>query len=303
MKNHYFCIVRNRERINRVSNYIQTQVTLDWRKEVRESFTTRLSIERLASIACFSPTHFKRFFKAIISTHETPHQYIERLRMQQILRLMKTTSLSFTEIAAYVGFLNTPALNNSLRKLKDATPQELKDTLQAKPSIPYTHPINPPKIIRLSQLIFLSKHLELGYNQPDSQWDDLYEYSRLNGLLPNGEAEFWGITYDDAEFVDADFARFSICIKVNDFNQEDTPDYEKTIIEEGYYLVFTHVGPYVELDSFYDAFLPLIPDHIILRESFFLERYLYSKDSNQLLTEVLVPVSNHIADDITLLQY
>ena len=56
------------ERIHRAVDYIS------------ENLSEEISLGKLADVACFSPFHFHRIFSAMLG--ETPHNYIERLRME-----------------------------------------------------------------------------------------------------------------------------------------------------------------------------------------------------------------------------
>lgn len=74
--------------INGIIKNIREAVNMDWSR-TSISFNDTLSIKRLAEDARMSTTNFKRFFKANIDTHETVHQFISRLRIQHILKLIK----------------------------------------------------------------------------------------------------------------------------------------------------------------------------------------------------------------------
>lgn len=130
--------------INRIIDTIREAVKMDCSK-TGSSFNDAMSIKELASTARMSTTNFKRFFKANIDTHETVYQVISRLRIQHILKLIKEGK-DFDDIASMVGFANTPALNNTLRKIKNATPSELKDMLQIKDTTAYPFLICKPRI-------------------------------------------------------------------------------------------------------------------------------------------------------------
>ena len=68
-----------RNRINKVFVYID------------ENLQSKLSLEELSDIACFSPFHFHRVFKTI--TNETLNEYVTRRRIEKsALDLMHKTS-------------------------------------------------------------------------------------------------------------------------------------------------------------------------------------------------------------------
>jgi AraC family transcriptional regulator len=77
--------------IRRTLEYIQMNIGED------------LSLEKLSSVANYSPFHFQRLFLAFVG--ETPKQYIIRLRLERIAHFLKVfPSLSISELAADSGF-------------------------------------------------------------------------------------------------------------------------------------------------------------------------------------------------------
>lgn len=78
-------------RINRVQDHIEAHLH------------ETLSLERLASVACFSPFHFHRLFRAMVG--ETLARYIRRLRLEKAASmLLHQTHLPITEVALTLGF-------------------------------------------------------------------------------------------------------------------------------------------------------------------------------------------------------
>jgi AraC family transcriptional regulator len=78
-------------RINRVIDHVQSNLD------------KKFTVDGLAVIACFSPFHFHRIFKAIIG--ETLISFIQRLRIEKAARLLVSNpKKSITEIAFDVGF-------------------------------------------------------------------------------------------------------------------------------------------------------------------------------------------------------
>jgi AraC-like DNA-binding protein len=61
----------------------------------------KLSLERLATVAQMSPTHFAHLFKH--ATGWAPHQYASRCRIEHAKRLLAETDLPLIDISAQVG--------------------------------------------------------------------------------------------------------------------------------------------------------------------------------------------------------
>jgi len=80
-----------RMRINRTMNYIQVH------------YAEELSLEKLASIACFSKFHFHRLFRAMVG--ETLNDYVQRIRLDKSIRKLTTDrDKPITDIALECGF-------------------------------------------------------------------------------------------------------------------------------------------------------------------------------------------------------
>lgn len=63
---------------------------------------TPVSLEDLARVACMSPNHLLRTFKAAFG--QTPHQFLTERRIERACTLLRTTRLPITEICLAVGF-------------------------------------------------------------------------------------------------------------------------------------------------------------------------------------------------------
>ena len=97
-------------RLDRITEYIQVHLS------------NRLSLEELASVACFSHFHLCRMFK--ISTRQTLHQYVTRLRIERSQRLLLQNQLSVAEIAAAVGFGGQSQFTCAFRRFTGLPPGE-----------------------------------------------------------------------------------------------------------------------------------------------------------------------------------
>ncbi|HEX7034409.1 MAG TPA: AraC family transcriptional regulator [Pseudomonadales bacterium] len=73
-----------------------------------------ITLDELAAVACMSPYHFHRRFRALHGT--TPHQYQTRLRLAHARRLLLDTERSITEIALAVGFDSPAAFSRRFRR-------------------------------------------------------------------------------------------------------------------------------------------------------------------------------------------
>ena len=100
--------------IETVLHYINMQIRHDWSLEPDEAFNESISIDMLSRVACLSRRNFQLVFKSV--TKETPRQYINRVRLESGLQLLKVKRYSQKEIAERTGWTNDTAFYNAFRK-------------------------------------------------------------------------------------------------------------------------------------------------------------------------------------------
>ena len=106
-------------RINRVLDYVQDNLSGD------------LSLRTLAKIACFSPYHFHRIFRAL--TGETVGQLVRRMRLERAARhLAWTHDRSIIEVALDAGFQSPAAFTRAFRDRFGMSPTEWRTSEQSK---------------------------------------------------------------------------------------------------------------------------------------------------------------------------
>jgi len=106
------------KRLTRVTEFINASV--------ERAFT----VNELASVACMSPAHFSRSFKAATGT--APHEYVSRQRLDLAKRLLLTSDRLLVDIAYTTGFSSQANFNRAFRKAVGTTPsayraQKLRD--------------------------------------------------------------------------------------------------------------------------------------------------------------------------------
>lgn len=79
-----------------------------------------LDVAALAAVACLSPNHFIRRFRATFG--ETPHQYLYRRRIERAATLLRSTERPVTEIAREVGYESLGTFTRTFRRLTGHTP-------------------------------------------------------------------------------------------------------------------------------------------------------------------------------------
>jgi AraC family transcriptional regulator len=96
-----------------------------------------LTLEDLASVACFSPYHFNRVFGRLIGI--PPGEFLSALRFQMARRLLLTTPLSVTDICFEVGYTSTGSFTSRFTQLVGLSPRLLRQRAYAFEPLPLAH--------------------------------------------------------------------------------------------------------------------------------------------------------------------
>lgn len=117
------------ERINKVVRHIE------------QAIDREMSLDELATIACFSPFHFQRIFKEIIG--ETPKQFIKRLRLEEAARLIAFhPDRNILSVALQVGFQSLEVFSRAFKDYYSISPDTYRKSSESErfriTQMPYT---------------------------------------------------------------------------------------------------------------------------------------------------------------------
>src|SRR5215471_10080126 len=84
------------------------------RKFIDESYQLPLDLTEISRRACLSRYHFLRLFRDAF--HTTPHQYLIQCRIEKAKELLRSRSLSITDICFEVGFESLGSFSSLFRK-------------------------------------------------------------------------------------------------------------------------------------------------------------------------------------------
>lgn len=90
------------------------------RDAIDRDYAKPLDIPALAGIAFVSEAHFIRTFRATFG--ETPHQYLQRRRVERAMALLRDTDRSVTEICLDVGFNSLGTFSRTFRAVTGYSP-------------------------------------------------------------------------------------------------------------------------------------------------------------------------------------
>jgi AraC-like DNA-binding protein len=87
---------------------------------VNDSYRTDIRRDAVAGLAGMSSSHFSRMFRKVMGV--SYQEYLNSRRIAKAKRLLRTSPLSVTEIAAYLGFADTTGFGRIFKKMTGHTP-------------------------------------------------------------------------------------------------------------------------------------------------------------------------------------
>lgn len=93
---------------------------------IEKNITKPLSLEKISKVACFSPFHFHRIFKAF--TGETLNTFIRRIRIEKAAMMLEyDLKSSITDIALKSGFPSSQIFARAFKDFFDMTPTAFRE--------------------------------------------------------------------------------------------------------------------------------------------------------------------------------
>ncbi|MFB9278316.1 helix-turn-helix domain-containing protein [Cohnella cellulosilytica] len=92
--------------------------------DLRSRYRETITVEQAAKIVNLSPNYFCRMFKRV--TGRTLIEYVHLLRVREAERLLLETASPVTEIASQVGFSNMTYFGRVFKKIRNATPTQIR---------------------------------------------------------------------------------------------------------------------------------------------------------------------------------
>lgn len=258
----------------------------------------KLELDKLAEIANLSKFHFHRIMKAFLG--ESLGSYINRVRLETTVKLLKYSVQPVNEIAYSVGYDTLSAFNKGFRKMFGVSPTYIRKhknlLLEHKKAVAVNHfqLVETIKNIKDIHVIFQQSKGKIGDETTRTNWETLFTKAQKHQII-NAEAKFYGINWDDPEITSEEKVRYDACISIQNNTGIRTEFSTKTIFG-GKYLCFLYKGDYQNLGLVYNQ---IFKDWIIkrdynLREESIFEQYINNKETTpteDLLTEIFIPIT------------
>ncbi|MGF1506347.1 MAG: GyrI-like domain-containing protein [Anaerolineae bacterium] len=193
-------------RVNLVIDYIYANLADD------------LTLERLASVAGFSPFHFHRIFKLLVD--ETLSQFVWRARVERGALLLRTRpQLPVSDVAAVCGFGSLVAFSRAFKQRFGLPPtrwiphQPEPVRLEQRTGCPAEFPVTirqlPPQ--RLAYVRVFDSYSD--YARIVEAYHRLVAWYCSKGGEP-GDTALYGMSHDDPDITPLPLCRFDWCVSV-----------------------------------------------------------------------------------------
>lgn len=275
-------------------SYYQTRI-LAVLVYIQRNLDEELTLDRLARIACFSPFHFHRIFKALVG--ETLGEHVRRLRLERAALHLKFGNQPILNLALDAGFESHEAFTRAFKTLFGCPPTQFRRKHQERvfaevPSgihfephggLDHFHPaqVSAPELeVRIewlepTRVLF---HRALGPYQESGPkaWGFLKEWAERRGLMASLRLAL-GVCHDDPDVTPPQKIRFDAAL-VSDVVAEAEGEVGIQELPAGHYAVATFRSGPQDLDHeaawsrFLGEWMPRSPYRLSLRPSF--ESYL-----------------------------
>lgn len=95
---------------------------------IEENYMQQFTIEHLANLCHWSPTHFRRVFHDIMGT--SPLDYLNNTRIMKSCNLLRSTEESVLNISEMAGFHSVSSYNRCFVKIMQMSPREYRKQMQ-----------------------------------------------------------------------------------------------------------------------------------------------------------------------------
>ncbi|PHO12616.1 hypothetical protein CPG38_07160 [Malaciobacter marinus] len=204
-----------------------------------------LSIERLASLAGYSPFHFQRLFKDYVG--ESVHQYIKRLRVEKTALMLKYQYNNITDSAIRTGFNNNISLTRAFKSIYNCSPKEYKDQfrLNKKFDTPSFEVVNIDDL----KVFFVRVCGDYNYSEKASWMEVENKFEQLS----QNNLQYISICYNEPSItLDKTNLRYEACILYEKNKHSHISDLPVKIIRGGKYAKFSFSGTLDEFDNFFN---------------------------------------------------
>jgi AraC family transcriptional regulator len=271
------------QRLRRVSAYIH------------DHLDEELDLDRLSNIACLSPYHWHRVYRAVHG--ETLAATVKRLRLHRAAGDLVRTSLSVEEIARRTGYPNLQSFNRIFKSVFGMPPARYRRE-GSHTVFQSANGKGSDKMYNVTMTTIAPREL-VGVSHSGSYMGIGRAFETLGGTLQarqlyRQDMKMIGIYLDDPDLVAEDKLRSFACVTDGAHVPADEP-LVRTHLDGGEYAVLRHKGPYADMHKayqwLYGTWLPQSGREV--RDTVMFEEYVNNpRDAapTELLTDIYLPL-------------
>ncbi len=231
--------------------------------ELQRRLDEPVDAAQLASVACISPFHFHRVFRALVG--ESVMEHVRRLKLERAGHRLKFSDDLVSEIAVAAGYDSHEAFTRAFGGLFGESPSEFRRRRRSIPcpgAVCEVHwnvdadvstfrseamrPIELETIERATIRAAFVRHVG-DYMGVMEAWTRLLEWAAARGIAV---ARPFGLVHDDPDVVAVERRRYDACIATSAEVTADS-DVGIIVIPGGRFVSTLHVGPHEELPAVY----------------------------------------------------
>jgi AraC family transcriptional regulator len=218
-----------------------------------EHLDDTLDLTRLAEVACLSPYHFHRVYRAMQG--ETAADTVRRMRLHRAAVELITGELPVARVARRAGYGSQEAFTRAFKAAYGVPPARYRASFVPTPTTPglenamdttttYEATIRTTPTLRVAALRHHGPYLNVG-----STFERMMALAAGQGLL-GPDVRTFGIYYDDPSVTPASELRADACLAIA-ADRVPSGELDLKEIRGGRYASVLHVGPYAELERPY----------------------------------------------------
>ncbi len=278
------------------------QIVNDVLSYIHNNLSGNLNVKFLSEHFGFSFFHFHRILKSYMN--EPLGSYINRIRLETALNIIRYSDLPLSEIALQIGYSDCSAFSKAFSKEFGFSPQRFKSNNAIVLNTHVDYKINnlgrlvsdiKPKIVILADkhIVYTKFKGEYTGKEYNNVWDNFWEVVTQDNIL-SWKPDVFSVYYDNPFETAAADCRAECCVATHK-KALDSEHIETKTLAGGKYAMFRYKGPHKKLIEINEYIFKVwvANSNLRLRNSPLIEKYInnyrYVKP-NSLLTEIYLPI-------------
>lgn len=234
---------------------------------IQDHLDAPLALDDLAGVACTSPFHFHRVFRALVG--ESPSEHIRRLRLERAAHRLQYTDRSILDLALEAHYESHEAFTRAFGQVFGTPPSTFREQRGAQTRLDSpvgvhfheAEKIEAPKLlsreasllegeVRRCPAMRVAFIRHIGpYEEVPLVFERLINWASARGLV-RPESRLLGVAHDDPSVTPPDRLRFDSCLEVG-ANAVGEGEVGIQEFPAGDYAIGTHFGPFETLSETY----------------------------------------------------